>query len=131
RQRKAVADGSGSGRSGGAKKAASAKRGSAAKRSGGGAKKAMSAKRSGAKSASPAMRRTNAAPSRGQNRTPTTRPTPNPPKEEKTIENTAPRTMKQADAIDLLTDDHLEVSALFKKYEKLPKKDAPTEGRSA
>ena len=54
-----------------------------------------------------------------------TRATPKPPKEEKTVENTAPRTMKEADAVDLLTDDHLEVGALFKQYEKLAKKSAP------
>ena len=33
--------------------------------------------------------------------------------------------MKTADAVDLLTDDHLQVSALFKQYEKLVKKKAP------
>ncbi len=74
------------------------------------------------------MKRTNAAASRAQ-RTPTTRGTPKPPKEEKTPENTAPRTMKVPDAVDLLTDDHLEVAALFKRYEKLAKKEAPAEER--
>jgi hemerythrin superfamily protein len=57
------------------------------------------------------------------------RPAPNPPKAEKTTENTAPRTMKEADAVDLLTDDHLRVSALFKQYEKLAKKEAPADQR--
>jgi hypothetical protein len=35
-----------------------------------------------------------------------------------------------ADAVDLLTDDHLQVSALFKQYEKLAKKKAPSEQRA-
>jgi len=54
---------------------------------------------------------------------------PHPPTAEKTTENTAPRTMKAADAVDLLTDDHLQVSALFKQYEKLAKKKAPSDQR--
>jgi len=37
--------------------------------------------------------------------------------------------MKEADAVDLLTDDHLEVGALFKQYDKLAKKEAPAEQR--
>ena len=37
--------------------------------------------------------------------------------------------MREADAVDLLTDDHLEVGALFKQYEKLAKKEAPAEQR--
>ena len=84
---------------------------------------------SNAKSASPAMKRTNANPARTRPLTPTTRGTPNPPKGERTAENTAPRTMREADAVDLLTDDHLEVSALFKQYEKLAQKEAPAEQR--
>ena len=76
------------------------------------------------------MKRTNAAPARKQART-TTRATPKPPKEEKTAENTAPKTMREADAVDLLTDDHLEVHALFKQYEKLAKKEAPADQRQA
>jgi len=75
------------------------------------------------------MKRTNAAPARS--RTPTTRGTPKPTKEEKTIENTAPRTMREADAVDLLTDDHLEVSALFKRYARLASKDAAAAERRA
>jgi len=81
-----------------------------------------------AKSASPAMKRTNAAPAAKKSRT-TTRTTPKPPKAEKTAENTAPKTMREADAVDLLTDDHLAVDALFKQYEKLAKKEAPAEQR--
>jgi hemerythrin HHE cation binding domain-containing protein len=81
------------------------------------------------KSASPAMKRTNAQPARKRAPTATTRGTPNPPKGEKTAENTAPRTLKEADAVDLLTDDHLQVDALFKRYEKLAKKEAPAEQR--
>jgi hemerythrin superfamily protein len=54
---------------------------------------------------------------------------PHPPTERKTVENTAPRTMKAADAVDLLTDDHLQVSALFKQYEKLAKRKAPADQR--
>jgi hypothetical protein len=113
------------------KSGASAKkpaRKSSAKKSGSGARKSASAStRGAARSASPAMKRTNSAPTRG--RTPTTRGTPKPPKEEKTVENTAPKTMREADAIDLLADDHLEVSALFKRYEKLAKKEAPADER--
>ena len=59
------------------------------------------------------------------------RAAPNPPKQEKTAENTAPRTMKEADAVDLLTDDHLQVSVLFKKYEKLADKDGAADQRQA
>ena len=57
------------------------------------------------------------------------RAAPHPPTAEKTTENTAPRTMKAADAVDLLTDDHLQVSALFKQYDKLAKKKAPAAQR--
>jgi len=100
------------------------------------ARKASSAKKSSsrgastsrAKSASPAMKRTNAAPAAKKSRT-TTRATPKPPKAEKTAENTAPKTMREADAVDLLTDDHLEVDRLFKQYEKLAKKEAPADQR--
>ena len=81
-----------------------------------------------AKSASPAMKRTNAAPAAKKSRT-ATRAAPKPPKAEKTAQNTAPKTMREADAVDLLTDDHLEVDALFKQYEKLAKKEAQAEQR--
>jgi hypothetical protein len=37
--------------------------------------------------------------------------------------------MREADAVDLLTDDHLEVGALFKQYEKLAKKEASADQR--
>jgi hypothetical protein len=74
------------------------------------------------------MKRTNAAPAAKKSRT-TTRATPKPPKAEKTAENTAPKTMKEADAVDLLTDDHLEVGALFKQYDKLAKKEAAADQR--
>ncbi len=84
-----------------------------------------------ARSASPAMKRTNAGATRTAAKKPSSRPTPKPPKEEKTTENTAPKTMKEADAVDLLTDDHLEVSALFKKYEKLASREAPVDERKA
>ena len=57
------------------------------------------------------------------------RAAPHPPTAEKTSENTAPRTMKTADAVDLLTDDHLQVSALFRQYEKLAKKKASADER--
>ncbi len=62
---------------------------------------------------------------------PAVRVAPHPPTAEKTTENTAPRTMKTADAVDLLTDDHLHVSALFKQYEKLSKRKAPADQRRA
>ena len=84
-----------------------------------------------ARSASPAMKRTNAGAAPPAAKKASTRPAPKPPKEEKTTENTAPKTMKEADAVDLLTDDHLEVSALFKKYEKLASKEAPVDERKA
>jgi hemerythrin superfamily protein len=93
-----------------------------------GASTSRSSPTSRAKSASPAMKRTNAAPASKQART-KTRATPQPPKAEKTAENTAPKTMREADAVDLLTDDHLEVGTLFKQYEKLAKKEAPGEQR--
>jgi len=60
---------------------------------------------------------------------PAVRGAPHPPTEKKTVENTAPRTMKVADAVDLLTDDHLQVSALFKQYEKLAKTKASADQR--
>lgn len=88
---------------------------------------AKTASRSG--SASPAMKRTNAEPTRKKVPATAQRGTPNPPKAEKTAENTAPKTMKEADAVDLLTDDHLQVDALFKRYEKLAKKEAPAAQR--
>ena len=72
--------------------------------------------------------RAKSAPAAKKSRT-TTRATPKPPKAEKTAENTAPKTMREADAVDLLTDDHLEVGALFKQYEKLAKKEAPADQR--
>ena len=37
--------------------------------------------------------------------------------------------MKDADAVDLLTDDHLQVDALFKQYEKLARREAPADQR--
>jgi hypothetical protein len=49
---------------------------------------------------------------------------PHPPKAEKTVENTAPKTMREPDAVDLLTDDHLAVTALFQRYERLAKRNA-------
>ncbi len=81
------------------------------------------------KSASPAMKRSNAAPQRKGDAKASVRGTPKPPKGEKTAENTAPKTMKVADAVDLLSDDHLQVGALFKQYEKLADKEAPADQR--
>ena len=85
------------------------------------------------KAARPSGRtRTTAAPAR--KRSPAKMPVrgaPKPPSGEKTTENTAPRTMKAADAVDLLTDDHLKVSARFKQYEKLAKKKAPAAQRTS
>lgn len=106
---------------------AKSKRAGAARKSasgGGTARRAGTAAKRPAKSAAPAMKRANTAPRR-QPGAALARATPNPPKEEKTAENTAPRTMREADAVDLLTDDHLRVSALFKQFEKLAKKEAP------
>jgi len=101
----------------GARKSSASGAGSSAS----GARKSSSA-RGTAKSASPAMKRTNAGAARRP--APSTRGTPHPPKEEKTVENTAPKTMREADAVDLLTDDHLEVGVLFKRYEKLADRNA-------
>jgi hypothetical protein len=114
--------------SGSSARKSSSSSGSRKSSSGSGARKSSSSSARGqAKSASPAMKRTNAVPARG--RAQTSRPAPNPPKQEKTAENTAPKTMREPDAVDLLTDDHLEVSALFKRYEKLSKKEAPAAER--
>lgn len=106
------------------KRAAPAKKAAA---KGGSARSAPASGSRARKTAAPAK-----APSRTSSRAPArkaslprTRATPKPPKEEKTVENTAPRTMKQADAVDLLTDDHFNVATLFKQYEKLAKKSAP------
>lgn len=94
------------------------------------AKRAKAAAAKSAKtSAKKATTRSGASPVRTKPRTPTTRGTPKPPQAEKTTKNTAPRTMKKADAVDLLTDDHLQVDALFKQYEKLAKKQAPARQR--
>ena len=123
---------SASSRSAGAAKSGGATRAKGAAKSATGAKRASSSSRQGAakkSSASPAMKRTNAEPQRKRAAKASMRGTPNPPKGEKTAENTAPRTMKEADAVDLLTDDHLEVGALFKQYEKLATKEAPAEQR--
>ena len=115
------------------RKTASATRKSTASKSArssasGGARKSSSA-RGSAGSASPAMKRTNAAPAKP--RTPSKRDTPHPPKEEKTVENTAPKTMREPDAVDLLTDDHLAVATLFQRYERLAKRDAGADERRA
>jgi hypothetical protein len=75
------------------------------------------------------MKRTNAAPTKP--RTPTKRDTPHPPTAEKTVENTAPKTMREPDAVDLLTDDHLAVTALFQRYERLAKRDGGAAERRA
>jgi hemerythrin-like domain-containing protein len=75
------------------------------------------------------MKRTNAAPAKS--RTQSTRGAPHPPKEEKTVENTAPKTMREPDAVDLLTDDHLAVTALFQRYERLAKRNAADDERRA
>ena len=94
----------------------------AGKRAGSAAKKAGTRSGSARAAAAPAARKRTAPKA-------AVRGTPHPPSGEKTTENTAPRTMKTADAVDLLTDDHLQVSALFKQYEKLAKKKAPTDQR--
>jgi hypothetical protein len=105
----------------GAKKTATRSGGSRAAPASG-ARARTSSSSTSAKSAAPAMKKTNAAPAR--KKAPPSRGTPHPPKAEKTPDNTAPRTMKEADAVDLLVDDHLQVGALFKQYEKLAKKEA-------
>jgi len=114
------------------RKSASATRKSTASKSGkssaSGARKSSSA-RGSAGSASPAMKRTNAAPAKP--RTPSKRGTPHPPKVEKTVENTAPKTMREPDAVDLLTDDHLAVAALFQRYERLSRREAGADERRA
>jgi hypothetical protein len=103
--------------------------GGAAKSNGNGAaRRTGTAVKQASKSAAPAMKRARATPRKPPGAA-LARGTPNPPKQEKTAENTAPRTMKEADAVDLLTDDHLRVSALFKQYEKLAKKEAPGDQR--
>lgn len=97
------------------------------------AKKAGAAKKTAAKKApakkaptrSGSVRSVASATRKPRAAAPKVRAAPKPPKEEKTAENTAPRTMKEADAVDLLTDDHLEVSKLFKQYEKMATKRAP------
>ena len=114
------------------RKSASAARKSTASKSGkssaSGARKSSSA-RGSAGSASPAMKRTNAAPAKP--RTPSKRGTPHPPTAEKTVENTAPKTMREPDAVDLLTDDHLAVAALFQRYERLSRREAGADERRA
>lgn len=51
--------------------------------------------------------------------------------EEKTVVNTAPALKREPDAVDLLTDDHLAVHAIFQKYERLMDADAPPEARKS
>jgi len=104
------------------------KKAKTARGAGAASKRAGTAKKSSARGGSaraPAARGTRTA---AAAKTPV-RATPHPPSGEKTGENTAPRTMKTADAVDLLTDDHLQVSALFKQYEKLAKKKASADER--
>jgi hypothetical protein len=96
----------------------------AAKRAGAPAKKASRPTGKPRTAAAPAARKRSPAKA-------PVRAAPKPPSGEKTAENTAPRTMKAADAVDLLTDDHLQVSARFKQYEKLAKKKAPAAQRRA
>ncbi len=103
------------------KKAKAGNGAAAAKGTGTAAKKTAARSGSVRTAASPAARKR--APK------PKVRGTPHPPTADKTAENTAPRTMKAADAVDLLVDDHLQVSALFKQYEKLAKKKAPADQR--
>ena len=106
-----------------------------AKASSGGSAGRTGAKRAGPAARKPATRtgraRAAAAPAARKRSAPkeAVRPAPHPPTEKRTPENTAPRTMKTSDAVDLLTDDHLQVSALFKQYEKLAKKKAPAAQR--
>jgi hypothetical protein len=107
--------------------AAGKRDGAAGKRDGAAAKKAAPTRGGSARGASAGTRTRQAAPARAKPMP--VRATPKPPKEEKTAENTAPRTMKEPDAVDLLTNDHLEVSKLFKQYEKLAKKEAPAAER--
>ncbi len=98
----------------------------------GGARKSSSTARKSTRaasgSASPAMKRTNATPAMPRV---AKRGTPHPPKAEKTVENTAPKTMREPDAVDLLTDDHLAVTALFQRYERLAKRSAGADERRA
>jgi hypothetical protein len=49
--------------------------------------------------------------------------------EEKTVVNTALAMKREPDAVDLLTDDHLAVYAIFQKYERLMDADAPADAR--
>jgi hypothetical protein len=95
--------------------------GSARKSASGSARKSTSG--SARKSASGSARKSTSG--AGARKSSSSRPSPKPPKAEKTAENTAPKTMREPDAVDLLTDDHLQVSALFKRYVKLAKKKAP------
>ena len=127
-----ASDGNGSARGNGTARAGTttAKRTTAKRAAAPAAKKAAAKKAAAKKSASPAMKRTNAEPQRKRAAKASVRGTPKPPKGEKTAENTAPRTMKVADAVDLLTDDHLEVDRLFKQYEKLASKEAPADQRT-
>lgn len=104
------------------------KKAKAARSAAGAAKKRTPAKKAASRSGS--TRTTAARGARKPAATKTSvRATPHPPTGEKTGENTAPRTMKTPDAVDLLTDDHLQVSALFKQYEKLAKKKASADER--
>jgi hypothetical protein len=93
----------------------------AAKRAGPAARKSATRSGSARAAAAPAARKRRRRRSGAHHAAPADR--------ERTPENTAPRTMKAADAVDLLTDDHLQVSALFKQYEKLAKKKAPADQR--
>ena len=109
-------------------KAARGATGTATKRAGAATKRAGAAKKAASRAggARPPASRGTRKPAAAKA---SVRGTPHPPTGEKTGENTAPRTMKTADAVDLLTDDHLQVSALFKQYEKLAKKKAPADER--
>jgi hypothetical protein len=106
---------------------------SAGRSTAGGARKAP-AKKTGTASRGTSTRKapaTRAAAPRRSGPALKTRGAPNPPKGEKTGPNTAPRTMKERDAVDLLVDDHLEVDARFKRYDKLAEKDATAGERKA
>jgi hypothetical protein len=122
-----------------AKKSATAKKSAGARKSASGSGARKSSSGSARKSTSGSARKSTSGSARkstsgsarksasgaGARKSSSSRPSPKPPKAEKTAENTAPKTMREPDAVDLLTDDHLQVSALFKRYEKLAKKKAP------
>lgn len=76
----------------------------------------------------PAKKRPSPAPKASRARPKTAAKKPYP---DNTADNTKPAKMSPADAVDLLSADHLAAGKIFKQHERLAKKDGPASERKA